>query len=349
MTSIILILGLLILVGCNKDRLKKVDNILVNKNVITFDEVLNAEKYILDLNGTLITLNEPTYTILEPGEYQVRVKATANKYEDSLYSNFVSVVVKYLEYPKNIKIFNYQLQYDLVADATSYNIEINGEVYNTLTDHVPTFEVGTYEIRIKALSDVYINSEYSPLTTFVIDEDQILQTKQTYRYSVNSSFDLSLFDYGDIITDVKLTMGSIQIENQNLIVLNNSVYLKSSFLKTLDVGKNQLLLETNLGEHQITIEISERITPYIYSNVNIKYEGEDVSYLYEMFDYEFKAIIDDYVDLNDYLFKDNKLIVKNEFVNRYFSENEEKQDLILSLLFEKNNGDTAVTFILINR
>src|SRR5690606_33112794 len=48
-------------------------------------------------------------------------------------------------------------------DADSFVIEIDGVEYNSETDDVPELEPGTYLVRIKAVSSVYIDSEYSEL------------------------------------------------------------------------------------------------------------------------------------------------------------------------------------------
>ena len=80
-----------ILIGCSSneksiERLNTPRNLEIHKDVLTFDPVDKATSYILNINGEMIEITETTYTFLEEGEYRVKVKAIAEGFLDSLYS-----------------------------------------------------------------------------------------------------------------------------------------------------------------------------------------------------------------------------------------------------------------------
>src|SRR5690554_2907869 len=168
--SLLIVLGI-ILVSCQNDsflkRLEMPDNVLIIKNVVYFDEVENAKGYIISYSGKQETINEPQYTFEEEGTYNFKIKAISDKYLDSLYTESKTIIVKFLNYPQDIDIINNEIVFNEDDDADSYNIKINDKIYNTNKDLIPYLFPGEYSISIQAISDKYVDSDYSPLKTFI--------------------------------------------------------------------------------------------------------------------------------------------------------------------------------------
>src|SRR5690554_13793 len=243
--TILIILGIFILLltacseGLNLDRLSKPIGLSVEKNVFSFQAVDQAEFYLLNVNGQNIEITETSYVFETEGTYGVRVRAMAENYLPSLFSDEVTVVVGYLDYPsiEALHFTNNILHIDQDARVDGYLVEINGILYDTRTAFIPYFVPGTYMIRIKAVSDVYIDSAYSPTYMIEIDEYSRLYLDHQYSYSMISEEDLLLYEYmrGEVEQMVLLYQAGLDDEEKPIYEAiadeymyrhHNGVYLK---------------------------------------------------------------------------------------------------------------------------
>ncbi len=203
----------------NLPRLATPTGVVVNKNTITFNPVEGADKYVINVNSVNTTISYNQYTITDTGTYQVQIKAIGKNYRDSLYTTPFQVVVGYLNYPTDIHIVNSVVNFTPVQNATSYNIEIDGIVYNTATNPPVILAPGTYQVRVQSLSNTYINSLYSPIVELIVEGSQDLDQLPTPSGIVidknNISFDevegadhyvISLNSNGIVITDTEYTV-----------------------------------------------------------------------------------------------------------------------------------------------
>src|SRR5690606_18458919 len=140
------------------------------------------------------------------------------------------------------------------------------------TDIIPFFGVGEYVISIDSRRDGYIPSGYTTPLTFIITENDIIQTTHNFQYSLFSEFDLLLFNYGSkSLNGFELNRVSRYqkevyetIEPENLYILENAIYLSSEYLKTLEERTKVVYykLRTNL------VERSEEHTSELQSREN---------------------------------------------------------------------------------
>lgn len=218
---ILLMVGLM--VACttepNLPRLATPTGIVVNKNVISFSPVEGAEKYVVNVNSVNTTISFTQYTITESGTYQVQIKAIGKNYRDSLYTTPTQVVVGYLNYPTDIHILNNIVNFTAIPNTNSYNIEIDGIVYNTAENPPVQLAPGTYAVRVQALSNTFINSLYSPIIQLTVEGSQDLDKLQTpdgivvnkNHISFNDvdgadHYVISLNSNGIVITDTEYTV-----------------------------------------------------------------------------------------------------------------------------------------------
>lgn len=184
----------------------------------------------------------------------------------------------------------------------------------------------------------------------IIDQTELINTSHSYNYSINSSFDLPLYKYEKEIDSINLKVNNEEIDSSNTIIINNEVLLKSSFIISLynknEENKYNLILETNLGFHEITLNLNTKTTPYSYTNLRVKTNlNNDVIYKFELFDYEFVRITNNFINENDYEVNDNEIIIKKSFITKYFDDN--NNEMVLSLLFENKNNETTLYFVVI--
>lgn len=328
------------------DRLQTPINLSVNKNVLTFDPVFDAEKYIINANSVNIEVYDTTYTFTEEGTYNVRVQAISTDHLDSLFSQSIKVDVKYLTYPEDIDITNNLIDFEREDFVDNYLVEINGTLYETLSDIMPYLLPGSYDVRIKAVSDTYIDSEFSPLKKIILEESAKLNTEHIYTYSKNSSFDLPLYTYQEnyvktyefeyIITTVDQNEERItKISASNLYIIDNTVYLTHKFIQSLNNELQnketidfEFVLKTNLGDHLITLKETAEERPYVFSDKEVKTNFyHDVTFGFELFGYEFVEILGHGITVDDYDFIDNQLTIKQSFITEAFKSDFSKNEL----------------------
>lgn len=349
-------------------RLQTPTNLKVDRNILTFNAVENASGYILSINSINHKTTETSYTFEEDGDYVVRIQALSgdDAYQDSLFSDALVFKVRFLKYPEDIQILNNQVYFEQDEDAQSYDVEINGEVYNTLEDLPPYLEPGVYDIRVKARSDIYNESEYSPMVTIKLDENSRIRSEHQYFYSIHSSFELPIYTYPyPGLGPIKVHQTDGFKENYQLLetltermdyyALQNTIYFSTTYMNYMkslfkeDQFQRQVILtfevNTNLGDHFITISIDDMKKPYSYNgNVQKSNFKDDVTFKFETFDYEFVGIKGYLISDDDYTYKDGILTISADFINKVYSQSRSSLQLKFVALFkhEKENYEYPI-------
>lgn len=348
----ILFIMLLFLTACNNDnemtKLATPTNVIVTKNVITFDKVENANNYIININNNEIEINTNSYILNNEGEHTIKIKAVALNFIDSNYTDEVIINVKFLDYPKNIRIENNLILYDEVLDADSYNVYINGIIYNSKEDQLPILDEGLYEVKVQAISDVYVDSEYSPINRLEVFKAELTVFSNIYQYSKHSTFNLQLTSYSsnEEIKIKNFEIGKEAIDKENLTLENNNIYLNYEYITSLDVGTYNLVLTTNLGIHYIELVINEKIRPYVYTNLRVK--ANNPIFKLELFESSIESVIGRDITNNDYNLDNNVVTIKSEFITNYFNNNE-SNNLILSILLKDYEGNSDLIIVVIEK
>nr|WIF88629.1 hypothetical protein QOL21_00890 [Acholeplasma laidlawii] len=97
------------------------------------------------------------------------------------------------------------------------------------------------------------------------------------------------------------------------------------------------MIHTNLGDHEITLEINRLNTPYAYNgqiqSTNFK---DDVNFLFETFDYEFISV--EGYDIKDMQFKfeDGKLVFYAEYMLETYGSKRSAEKLEFTVIFQKD-------------
>lgn len=245
---ILILVGLL--VSCTSEpvlpRLSTPTGITVTKNVISFNPVEGADKYVLNINKQNVTISFTQYTISEAGNYTIQVKAVGKNYRDSLFSTPVQMTVAYLNYPTDIKITNNVVDFTPIPYASSYNIEIDGIVYNTAENPPVQLSPGTYMVRVQALSNIYINSPYSPLVQLTVDGPSNLEKLDT---PTNVTINKNRINF-DVVPHAERYI--VNLDGTGIVITDN-VYVV-----------------TEPGEHKISVKAAAN--GYLDSDFTVEYD-----------------------------------------------------------------------------
>ncbi|HCZ25064.1 MAG TPA: hypothetical protein DHV05_09565, partial [Acholeplasmataceae bacterium] len=93
---VFIMLFVLTLIGCtpsNSTVLDTPDNVRREGSRLLFDEVEHATKYVIEINGEVITVTDHFYDFVERGELSVRVKAQAEGYQDSAFTQIYQFIL----------------------------------------------------------------------------------------------------------------------------------------------------------------------------------------------------------------------------------------------------------------
>lgn len=252
LSLITLILLSFILVSCiGKKELSRPENLIVNKNVITFNEVEEATSYVIKLNSREVRVTNNSYTITDEGHYKVSVKAVAKRQIDSKYTEEVDTIVKFLDIPTNIRIKEQRVVFDSVKDASSYNLYIDGNLITLNSNQSEVLEVGTYNIKVQAVSDLYVNSEYSELKKYEVKVLEVIDL--TYSKANNS--DLLLFEINN--NEYILYSDDDLVFDEFVYQSDNNIYVKKEILNVLDNKTYVLYLELEDIVYKINLEIKD--------------------------------------------------------------------------------------------
>lgn len=325
MKKLIFILMIFLLTACTKEVSTKVldipVNVLIEDHIVYWDEVLDASKYTLEINGILYdsTKNSFDLTVLGEGEYSFRIKARNASDIDSEYSSFYthSINSLVLEIPKNLIIENQNLVWDEVDNATGYRLVINNEIYNIETNYydLSLLDCVNCGIMIKSLSESrYKDSDYSAIIYF--DKTYVNDEASQVLFDKASENDLIIPIEGSFIISIDGT----ELDNQDYETGNN-IILKNIFLKSI-ISENQLLrISGNDQSYQITVNIIDSRVPFITSNYEFNYEQNDIILEFNIFDGNIESISGHNITETDYIIYNNIVTIKKEFIESIDLEN----------------------------
>lgn len=117
----------------NATKLATPQNLIINGNQLTWDQVNHTSKYVLTIDGkrTEVTSTSFTLTDMSSGSHTINVQAMGNG-EDVITGSFSNTLnVKKLATPINLVIKNGNLTWEMVPSATAYKVILGTESYNT--------------------------------------------------------------------------------------------------------------------------------------------------------------------------------------------------------------------------
>lgn len=281
-------------VGCNETKkvvqLDTPQNLVVENQYISFNEVENASYYCIYYNGNTFNV-KPSNTgeivvngskiFTESKIYEIKVKAVGEgKYIDSEYSESFEYLMKYRLNAPTIKLNNQTIFWDKVENASYYTIKLtypdNSKGYYTYSDRTFNFssllnQVGKYTFQVKSGN---------------IDDDNVYSNEIEFYYSKKLATPDGVKLYYDNNAE-KLFLYCLIDENSGsyLINVNNAEYTLTAFdvEKYVEITEFKNLIKINLtdfletqGEEWKNVREFD-VSIQSLANVNNGYEKSDVS------------------------------------------------------------------------
>ena len=233
---------LMSLYGCNTNsddkRLDIPSNLRRENYVIMFDGVQNATSYIIEINGGFYEIRTTSYTLNQPGDYSIRVKARAEGYSDSLFTDRLTFTIPLsLVNPR----FNYSKSssFHLTAYLFENNVTIHSIILNEVEvssdnyqlvdrhlrfhkDYLQTLDIGIHLFTVSL----------GNLGSFVVTVN-IINTILPYIVTHNTTTQAPtkdlVFQY-ELFGGVFLTLSGNDITSNDYIINENVVTIKTSFI-----------------------------------------------------------------------------------------------------------------------
>lgn len=353
MKKLFLVLFLLLLVGCNTKaptkRLETPKNLSLNDFILSWDSVTGAVSYEVVINDVAYTVTVPSLDLreFEDGDYVARVKAIGTKVPESLYSEKFSFSFREsIRIPGNIKIVNDVLSWTLEQDAVKYVIKINGVEHETPknTFNLSVLEANQfYEIQVKG---VYRNLETkfsSPLVYHTF--------KSKYLTTEEVIFDKSSEEDFVMVFEKEFTIESIRYLDEDIEFAQEGLELRISATVFQDIpyGKNQFIAFTDKGLVEVLFKLTDSTKPFLKSQSTVKYvAGENITFEFELYSSKIGEINGSGITSSDYIVNDNLVIIRSQFLDQIFS-NQERTNLILGYYLLINDNDVVIGYIMITR
>ena len=126
-----------------------------------------------------------------------------------------------LHTPTNLRIYEDMVSFDSVDFAMSYVIEINGEEIEITDTYYSLIGYGTFNVRVKAKAEGYIDSTYTRISSFVwLDDYQDV----SLNYSIHRSTDLFIYDFDEMTYVISLISRDISIDQQDYYLDDDKLY-----------------------------------------------------------------------------------------------------------------------------
>ena len=159
-------------------------------------------------------------------------------------------------------------------------------------------------------------------------------SNRSFKYSLNSSFDLILFDLDH---DSRLT------SDVELTTLNGQVIIENEVIKTFNVGVNTFEIQVDSEVVLIKLEITEVTKPYVINVHSLTFkEGIDVTLQLELFDQIFISLSHNEMTTDDYTWDNGTLTITATYLETVLTD-ENNVVMILQYMLDSNYSSIFVT------
>jgi hypothetical protein len=240
-----------------------------------------------------------------------------------------------LHTPTNLRIYEDMVSFDSVDFATSYVIEINGEEIEITDTYYSLIGYGTFNVRVKAKAEGYIDSTYTRISSFVwLDDYQDV----SLNYSIHRSTDLFIYDFDEMTYVISLISRDISIDQQDYYLDDDKLYFTSDYLQSLSLGSYTFEIYMSKGKFNITITIIDTELPYMTSHNTVTYDDQDMTFIFELFGGSITSLSGNDISIADYTIIGEELVIKRAYINQYFISNPEETTLSIKYNLQLGNS-----------
>lgn len=240
---------LLTLFGCKpNDQMKRLDipqNLTHEESLISFDAVEYATSYVLEINGEEVIISTTSYLLTTSGDFSIRVKARAEGFYDSFYSDrytfnlplhIEDIRYNYSTY-SSFDLIIYTFDEDVTISSIMLEDETISSTHYSYTNHQLIIHASYLDTLTPLLHEYEVSLGSKGSFAFFIN---IIDTNLPYMISYNN---VSWTENQDVVIEFELFAGTIQglssgyeilpedyvIDDNELII--NSTYISQYFLE----------------------------------------------------------------------------------------------------------------------
>ncbi|MBI9008569.1 MAG: hypothetical protein JEZ05_00935 [Tenericutes bacterium] len=219
--------------------------------------------------------------------------------------------------------------YQIVFFETSNMLELsklpNNRTYSIVVK-VTTEDDVTYE------SSAFTIEQYSTVNTIEVD------------YNLNNGFGLYLEDLSGVEVFYYRNLISVFENFYNTLAVP---MLKHVFFSGA-TNDMEVQAYTAEGIYIININLLEITKPYIISDNEVDFVGNDLAFIFDFCQGELVDINGSLLSTSDYTLTDNILVIEAEFIQNIFDEEPERDTVILAYQL-RNDTDIVIGYLFINR
>ena len=331
---------LLILVGCSSTKtIDPPSDFRYEAGFLYWDEIEGADHYVVEINNQtkMAYNNKLDLKDFITGNYTARIASFSNG---------------------NLSDYTDYITFQLIHPESIEDIIITDEVIAWDKHSNLTYEVSTYsdQTKLTTISPKSTNSQfdYSHLPDgsymFTINaylEDTLVTTseiriiKDDFRYVRDAGLVLDL----EIPTEIYLE-DTLLVEDEDYILDDFGIILNSSVIDELEGSGISLKL---VYDHPVYIylNIVTIEEPMIISSNGAIYEGEDLSFDFDLKGGTFMGLGGNNVDELDYVFDEETLTIKSDYIDEIISNDPNRTMLILTYVLQ-NDPHIVIGYIFIS-
>ena len=332
---IFIVLLVLVLQACNRnqnDYLGIPSNIRFEDEYVVWDAVDDAEYYTVRINDVDYRADDARYSMYNfvNGTYQVRVRSHRED-EQSIFSNALTFQIdRIYEHPKNVYVVNDILYWDAISEASSYRVYINDltfDVSSGTTFNLDGLDENTlYEIQVLAIYDkgesnlsstVIYHSYHTLIDTIRLEANKNRSTPKRFPVETMYYFEHAFIE-------------STRIEHHLIEFTDDSLLISHTLLQDLEEKEYTIQLLTPEGRVEIMLNVLDEQKPYMTSSNTVTYQGDSLSFEFELFGGSFGKLSGLNITTDDYHFDGNTLTISSDFIDSIIADEPERTTIILS-------------------
>lgn len=321
----------------------------LSENKLLWPPVDEAEYYELVIDNEVIIVYGNEFSIADflDGGYTAKVRALAPNYQTSLYSPlFLFTISSELPSPFALALDQDLLTWAYPYDYDYFTVYINNEAY--LSDSL-SFDLG--DLAKNAKYEIYLVANYktqiSP-SSLILDylpyENlyEIIEIKIDKASKKDFIYDTSDENLVINISESEFLSEELSYEDTFLIIAN-------SYFLNKEYGKNIAIAKATKGEIIFIFNIYDSRKPKLVTGTYHKYhKDEDLIIEFYHYDKTLREVVGSRITSDDYKIQDNRVVIKEEFMQKLFAASLSRQTIILTAKFTLHNETYEVVFY-INR
>ncbi len=330
---------LLILIGCSTNQtLEPPTNFRYESGFLYWTEIPSADHYVIEINGVtkLAYNNKLDLKDYPTANYTTRI-ATFSKGKLSSFSSYIQFQLIQQEQIENITLTSTNITWDLVVGLT-YQVKITNVSTNQViqslnllesTFNYKNLEPGLYEFEIQLLLDTHVVST----KVFRVDTN-------TYEYVRNAGMVI------EHIPDALYVGQQILALDVDYTTDEYGILIDSDYIDALE------------GLGFVLMGIADEIPTYCYVNLviiavpeiissnSVTYNGNDISFLFNLSGGTFNGLGGNNIAGSDYTFSGSTLTIHASYINNIIATEPTRKTLILTYVLQ-NDPHVVIGYLFI--